>query len=82
MMFPPIVSAVGNLGAFVMQAIAECLLAALAAFLIGVAGLYAGAAIVWWLLRRVVAPLHSPPGVHLVDPDFDLDKLIARAKTR
>jgi hypothetical protein len=62
MMFPPVVSAVGNLGALAMQAVAERLLAILTAFLIGGVGVCAVAALAWLSLKRALLEAHLPLG--------------------
>jgi hypothetical protein len=61
MILPPIVSAVGDLGALAMQAVAERLLTILGALLIGCAGAIIVAAVAWRSVKRVLARrLHAP----------------------
>jgi hypothetical protein len=61
MTFPPIVSAVGNLGALAMQAVAECLLAMLSAVLLAGVGACAVAALAWLSLKRAWRELRLLP---------------------
>jgi ABC-type spermidine/putrescine transport system permease subunit II len=60
MMIPPIVSAVGNLGALAAQAIAEALLTVLCAFVVGGVGVVVVATVAWRSLKRALPQLHMP----------------------